>query len=70
MLMTGTPSKVSLNNRVKIHVFLKQMKRWKVTMITKEWLTWLNHLMMKRPTVGLQHPLKARPMLRKIGALQ
>ena len=68
--MKGTPSKVSPNNKVKTYLFLKQMKRWKVRMITKEWLTWLNHLMMRRPIKVLQLPLKAHTLLRKVGVFQ
>ena len=68
--MKGTPSKVFPNNRVKTYLFLKQMMRWKVRMITKKWLTWLNHLMMRRPIEVLQLPLKAHTLLRKVGVLQ
>ena len=68
--MKDKPSKVFLNNKAKIYLFLKKMCRWKVRRITKESMAWLSHLTMRQPNMSLQLILKARPLLHKVGALQ
>ena len=68
--MKDKPSKVSLNNKAKIYLFLKKMRRWKVKRTTKESLVWLSQLRTRQPNMSLQLIFKASPLLHKVGALR
>ena len=70
MQMTDKPSKVSFNNKAKIYLFLKKIRRWKAKRTTKESLVWLSQLRMRQPNMNLQLTLKVSPVLHKVGALR
>ena len=70
MQMKDKPSKVPLNNKAKIYLFLKKMRRWKAKRTTKESLAWLSQLRMRQPNMNLQLTFKASPLLHKVGALR
>ena len=68
--MKDKPDKVSFNNKAKIYLFLKKIRKWQVKKTTKESLVWLSQLRMMQPNMSLQLILKASPLLHKVGALR